>query len=139
MAPARSTICGHWASRVTLPGSVDQLVRFVGVGGVASVLYFLLASALNAGLGLMPAIASVLAYAGGAAFAFFAHRRFTFRSDQGAAQALPKFVLATGVGLGLALIIPMILQAFPPMVAFLAVLVIVPICSFVLMKFFVFA
>ena len=124
---------------MTLPDPVDQLLRFVGVGGVASILYFLLASALNAGLGLMPALASVLAYAGGAAFAFFAHRRFTFRSDHGAAQALPKFVLATGVGLGLALVIPMLLHGFAPVVAFLAVLVIVPICSFLLMKFFVFA
>lgn len=124
---------------MTLPGPVDQALRFIGVGGAASALYFILASALNAAFAVPAAAASVLAYSGGATFAFFAHRRFTFRSGHGAAQALPKFVLATGVGLGLSLLIPLILSSFPATVSFLAVLVVVPICSFLLMKFFVFA
>ncbi len=122
-----------------MPLQLDQIIRFCGVGGVASALYFLFATCLNAAFGLAATPASVLAYFGAAVFAFNAHRRITFRGSDNVTAELIKFGMATGIGLGLALLIPLALTAFAPVVSFLAVLVIVPSCSFLMMKFFVFA
>lgn len=114
-----------------------QLIRFTGVGVIASALYFIIAASLNELLGLATLPASVIAYASAAVFAYQGHKRLTFKSS-GASGELTKFVGATIMGLFLALIIPIILADYAPIVSFLTVLVFVPICSFLMMKFFVF-
>ena len=115
-----------------------QALRFAGVGGIASALYFVVAALLNGVFGLATVAASVIAYAIAATFAYQGHKRLTFASGTAGRTEVTRFIAATAVGLGLALVIPILLRGYAPMVSFLSVLVIVPICSFLMMKFFVF-
>lgn len=115
-----------------------EILRFTGVGAVNSVLYVVVAATLNGLVGLATITASVIAYALAATFAYLAHRHLTFRSRGAAPAEVSRFIAATALGLALALLIPVLLLGFAPMVSFLAVLVVVPPCSFMMMKFFVF-
>ena len=48
------------------------------------------------------------------------------------------FLISGVIGLSLAALIPMILNGFAPIASFVAVLMLVPVCSFLMMKLFVF-
>lgn len=113
------------------------MIRFTGVGAMASALYFVIAASLNGFLGLATLPASVIAYASAAVFSYQGHKRLTFKSH-GASSELAKFVGATIMGLFLALIIPIMLAGYAPMVSFVTVLIFVPFCSFLMLKFIVF-
>jgi putative flippase GtrA len=92
----------------------------------------------SSALGLSALAASVLAYAIAAAVAYFGHKVLTFGTPAQAPFERTRFVVASGVGLSLAALIPILLGDFAPQIAFLTVLVLVPVCSFLMMKFFVF-
>lgn len=122
-------------SGVSLP---EQAVRYSCVGIANSALYFVLAATLNSLTGLAAALCSVIAYVVAAALAYLAHKHLTFESRGAASREISRFVASTLLGLSLALLIPLVLHGGDPMIAFLTVLVVVPICSFLMMKFFVF-
>ncbi len=115
-----------------------QILRFTGVGAANSALYFVFAATLNGMLGLATIPASVIAYALAASFAFLAHKHLTFRSGTASPTEVSRFIAATAMGLSMALLIPILLHSYAAMVSFLTVLIVVPLCSFVMMKFFVF-
>lgn len=115
-----------------------QVFRFAGVGLVNSGLYFVFAAALNGLLGLAAVPSSVIAYILAATFAYQGHKHLTFRGSGKGAAEISKFVAATSIGMSLALVIPILLHSYAPMISFLAVVIVVPICSFLMMKFFVF-
>ncbi|WP_299348160.1 GtrA family protein [uncultured Shimia sp.] len=115
-----------------------QIIRFAGVGVTCSVMYFVLATGLNSLLGLDTISASFLAYLLSAIFGYTAHRRVTFVSDGAVHQEVTRFFAATGVGVTISLIVPMMLHNHTPVLSFFMVFLIVPACSFVMMKFFVF-
>ncbi|WP_394358518.1 GtrA family protein [Halocynthiibacter halioticoli] len=120
-------------------GSVSgEALRFVGVGAANSALYFLCAATLNSLLGLNTITASVIAYAFAAVFAYLGHKHLTFRNVGAAPFEACRFAAATFMGLVLSLIIPVLLYRFAPVVSFLSVLIVIPLCSFIMMKFFVF-
>lgn len=115
-----------------------QMLRFTGVGAANSALYFVFAATLNGLIGLATIPASAIAYALAAAFAYLSHKHLTFRNGAASPFEVSRFVAATAMGLALALLIPTLLYRYPPVVSFLTVLIVVPLCSFVMMKFFVF-
>lgn len=123
---------------MSLSAAVGQLARFAGVGVAASLIYFVLAAAFSGLAGIGAAAASVLAYALAAVFAFIAHRRVTFSSKADPKRELWRFAAATIIGLALATLIPIALDEAAPLVSFFVVMLVVPICSFLMMKFFVF-
>lgn len=121
-----------------LAGVFDQVLRFAGIGVLASGLYFALATGLSSFAGLAAVPASVLAYGVSAVFSYNGHRQITFRGGDVAPADKVRFVMTTAFGLLLALFIPHVLAGYAPVVSFTAVLLIVPLCSFLLLKFFVF-
>lgn len=116
----------------------EQLLRFTGVGVVNSALYFVFAATLNSLFGVATIPASAIAYALAAAFAYLSHKHLTFRKGSASPFEVVRFIIATAMGLALALLIPILLYLYAPVVSFLTVLIVVPLCSFVTMKFFVF-
>ena len=117
---------------------IGQLARFAGVGVANSVLYFVLATLFSGVFGFASLAASVLAYAIAAAVAYVGHKFLTFGSTAGTPYEIARFVVASGIGLSLAALIPILLAGFVPLISFATVLVLVPACSFLVMKFFVF-
>lgn len=117
---------------------IVQLMRFGGVGVVNSALYLVLATAFSGVVGFTALAASVLAYVIAAAVAYLGHKFLTFGQAAHAPAEMTRFVVASGVGLSLAALIPISLAGFAPVISFVTVLVLVPVCSFLLMKFFVF-
>jgi len=117
---------------------IGQMLRFAGIGAVNSALYVLLATVFNGVFGMAALAASVLAYVIAATVAYFGHKFLTFGQPAHATDEMTRFIVATGIGLSLAALIPIVLAAFAPMVSFVTVLVLVPVCSFLMMKFFVF-
>ena len=116
----------------------SQLLRFAGVGVVNSAIYFVLAAAFSEIIGLTAFASSVLAYIIAAAIAYLGHKFLTFAQPVHAADEVSRFVVATGIGLSLAALIPLVQSGFAPMISFVTVLLLVPACSFLMMKFFVF-
>ncbi|TCP42369.1 GtrA family protein [Rhodovulum marinum] len=119
-------------------GVIGQVVRIAEMGVVNSALYFLLATLFSAVFGFAALAASVLAYVIAAAVAYFGHKFLTFGQPAHAVDEMSRFVVATGTGVSLAALLPIVLAGFAPMVSFVTVLVLVPIFSFLMMKFFVF-
>lgn len=115
-----------------------QALRFSGVGVANSIIYFVLAAMLNGLLGLPVTPASVIAYTLAGAFAYLAHKYMTFASKDAALTEVPKFIAASALGLALAVLIPILLHAYAPVISFMTVLLIVPLCSFLMMKLYVF-
>lgn len=79
----------------------EQLLRFVGVGGLATALHYLILIALVAGAGLDATPASATGYALSTLFNYALNRRLTFRSRRSHRSALPRFLLLAGVGLAI--------------------------------------
>lgn len=115
-----------------------QMLRFIYVGGFASCLYAILAFALNGWFHFAALSASIVAYCLAGICSYFIHRRFTFASSNDMTKEIGRFVLATLVGLSLSIAIPLIMAERAPYQVFLTVLLVVPVTSFLMMKFFVF-
>ncbi|WP_164726999.1 GtrA family protein [Shimia sediminis] len=115
-----------------------QIFRFAGVGVTCSVMYFLLASAFHSFAGLAAISASFVAYALSAVFGYHAHRRFTFASNSAISGEALRFFMVTVLGLTISIAVPWVLGNYTPALSFMTVLLIVPSCSFLMMKFFVF-
>lgn len=118
-----------------------RIVRFTVVGMTVTVTYFLLALLLSSVSNIETVSASAVAYVMSALLSFWGHRKITFKSDQAILGELVKFLLANGVGLFLATIIPAIISgyfAMSSLVSFTVVMGVVPAISFLMMRYFVF-
>lgn len=118
--------------------SLAQVFRFAGVGLTCSAFYFLLASFLCNVAELDAVGASFLAYALSAVFGYQAHRRFTFDSAASVRSEALRFAMVTILGIAISIAVPLALYTQAPVLSFSVVLLIVPACSFMMMKFFVF-
>lgn len=76
-----------------------QLLRFIVVGGVATAFQYVLLIAMVRSDALGPVAASGVSYVCSAALNYWLSHRFTFRSGQSHAVALPRFALVSGSGL----------------------------------------
>lgn len=91
-----------------------QFIRFAGVGGIATILMYLLLIVLVEWLAVAPVPASVLAYILSAIFNYIANYRFTFDSTVPHQKALPRFMLIATAGLALNTLIMFLLTDILP-------------------------
>lgn len=117
-----------------------KLLRFAGVGALATLAYAVLATGLARLGGMAPPVAAVTAYLACAALSYILHRSLTFRSEREHAAAAPRFAATTALGLAVALSLSVAGEAagLPAEAAFLATSVAVPLLNFVLLDRLVF-
>ena len=115
-----------------------QGVKFVLVGGASALVYFSIALFLDRIFGLMPVLSSAFAFVLSAVFSFIGHKVYTFKSTGNSRHEAPRFVVSALIGFALASFTPYVLSAYPSVYSYLAVLVIIPTTSFILLKCFVF-
>jgi putative flippase GtrA len=83
------------------PSLPDQIVRFACVGGLATLLHYLILIALVDGVGFGATSASACGYAISTLFNYALNRRLTFRSQRRHSSALPRFLWLATVGLSI--------------------------------------
>jgi putative flippase GtrA len=121
--------------------SIVELVARFGIVGIAATLtYFVVANVLIMSGIMAPPIASVVGYAAGMVTSFVGQSRFTFNLREVRRSHLVRFAVLSAAGifvsywsveLGRTL-------GFPSFVGTVATSVLIPVISFVVMKFWVF-
>lgn len=78
-----------------IPGGAAclRLMRFVGVGGAAAIVYWIVMLAGVALARVLPIVSSIAAYAAGFLTAYYGHRRFTYGSAAHIRAELPRFLV----------------------------------------------
>lgn len=80
--------------------NINSFLRFLLVGGGATVLQYLIMAALIASVGMAPVAASTTGFLISAGFNYWANSRFTFQCNSGGhRQNLPRFILTLCAGL----------------------------------------
>ena len=79
--------------------------RFLVVGGVSTAVHYVVLAAVVELLGGSAVFGSGVGFAVGAVVSYLLNRSHTFRSDAPHAQAIARFVVVLGVGLGLNLLL----------------------------------
>ena len=79
----------------------QQLTRFAAIGGLATVLQYVLLAAMVELAGMHPVLASALSFAISALVNYKLNHGFTFGGTARHEVALPRFLLVAGVGLAL--------------------------------------
>ena len=118
-----------------------RLVRFSAVGGIATLVHIGLAMACVAYLGLSPIAATTVGFLGAFAFSYVGHFKFTFMAPgryrdyiaKFAISSLASYVVSTG---SVWLATSVLGIDYRP--AMLALAVIVPLCNYVVNRFWVF-
>jgi putative flippase GtrA len=86
---------------VLLSGGRAHVIRFVlyvAVGGISTVVQYVLLILLVRGLGMAPTPASSIGFVASAAVNYLLNYRFTFQSDRPHGAAAAKFAALAGVG-----------------------------------------
>lgn len=78
---------------------MKRFVLFVGIGGISTLIQFLLLILFVESRLLPEVIASAASYILASFFSYWANYRFTFNSKQSHSKAVPKFVLTVVLGL----------------------------------------
>ena len=78
-----------------------KLIKFVVIGGAATLLQFFLLGIFVEVFSLAPITASAASYVVSAIFNYLANYHLTFASNTSHKQTLPKFIVAVAVGLAL--------------------------------------
>jgi putative flippase GtrA len=116
-------------------------VRFVIVGGIATLIQYVVLMVLVAGLLIQPWVASDIGFVVSAVYNYLANRRFTFDSRQSHLVAATRFAIMVAIGVATNTIIMRTLPQFgfhylaAQLVASAAVLVL----NFSIAKYWVFA
>lgn len=79
--------------------------RFLVVGGISTSVHYVVLAAVVELLGGSAVLGSGVGFAVGAVVSYLLNRRHTFRSDAPHAQAISRFLVVLGVGLGLNLLL----------------------------------
>ncbi len=129
---------GFFAGRST----AASFVRFAGIGVFATLVHGLTLNLLVLGVGLHPTLANVGAFLVAFSISYFGHYYFSFRSRQDHVAAAPKFFIAALIGLTLntltfAIIVNLLQLHY--MIAFAAVIIILPPIMFLISRKFVFS
>ncbi len=119
-----------------------SFVRFSGVGVFATLIHGLALNLLVLGAGLHPTLANTGAFLSAFSISYVGHYYFSFRSRQDHAAAAPKFFIAALIGLTLNTLtfaIMVNLLQLHYMLAFAAVILILPPVMFLISRKYVFA
>jgi putative flippase GtrA len=76
----------------------SSFLRFVSVGGAATLCQYLVLTLLVELLGMKAAASSCIGYGAGAAVSYVMNRLWTFKTDLSHAQSLPRFLVMVGLG-----------------------------------------
>lgn len=121
---------------------IGQISRFAGVGAVATFLHVVVALVLAEAFGFAPQAANGMGFAAAVTLSYLGHGHFTFGAELEHRFHAPRFLATSGLGLilssGLTQVIAVWLGA-PFALAMAAVAVVVPLATFLLCKFWVFA
>ncbi len=118
-----------------------QMVRFGGVGGLATLAHVIGALAAERILQLSPQPANLAGFLTAVLVSYFGHSHFTFRSGRGSSDRILRFVLVAVAGYAtssLTVAVGTQVLGLPFAMAMVAVAVIVPASSFLAMRFWVF-
>lgn len=121
---------------------IGQVSRFTVVGILATLTYFVVANALIFTTKTDAKIASLSAYVAGMAVSFFGQSRFTFRISSTRFGHIWRFVVLSVLGLLVSYFsVPFVERVLGMHASWatLLTMVLVPLLSFILMKFWVFA
>ena len=127
----------------TALGGVDlgRLFRFGMVGLLSTLLYATIAWSLTTWTRIDAAPASALAYGAAGLMGYWGQRRLTFRSTAAHSQTAPRFVAASALGAGIAMIAPLALTdrlGLPSIVAIAFTCGLVPLMNYVVLDRLVF-
>jgi putative flippase GtrA len=75
-----------------------QFLKFASVGAIATGLHYVIFLALVMLLGVAPGIAAFVGAAFGACVVYLLNRRYTFATQRGHGETLPRFILLSIVG-----------------------------------------
>lgn len=129
----------RWFLKETL---LATLSRFAFVGGIATGTYIVVSNVLIFLHFLPAAVASVAAYIIGMVVSYGGQSRFTFRVERSDIHQPLRYVVMSALGIGISYFNVFAADSLFRVNAFwgtLATAIIVPIASFLLMKFWVFA
>ena len=120
---------------------IARLARFIGVGGLATLVHVTSAFFVREALGLSELMANGLGWLAAVAISYFGHLRVTFGVLPNHATQLPRFFLISAGGLMVSSATVATVKAaggnFTLAMAFVAVLV--PVASYLLLQFWVFS
>ncbi len=118
-----------------------QLATFATVGVVATIVHVIVGVSLNRLAGMSPLMANLIAFAAATCVTLFSNSRFTFKGHHKGASDLAKGLITVLIGLALNQVIVLIITRYiglPYEAALFAVIIIVPIATFLLFKFWAF-
>lgn len=121
---------------------IGQLSRFAGVGAAATLLHVFAALLASSVLGFSPQAANAMGFSAAVALSYFGHGQFTFGSHREHRFHAPRFLATSGLCLALSSAITQVISVSfgaPFAIAMGVVAVVVPVATFVLCKFWVFA
>lgn len=139
MAPAPGSDAAARGAAAGLGAGLVSRFAMVGIG--ATLLYASLAL-LFSQMALAPIQASVLAYAVATVFSYLGQKFLAFRSRGAHRSELPKFLVLTAVGFGVATAMPAFfsgLLGFQPYVAAVATCIVVPLINLFVLDRWVFS
>ncbi len=119
----------------------SRMLRFLLVGGTATLSYALLVTLANHWLPLPAGVNSLLAYGLSMPVSYAGHRLFTFNSARAHGQTAPRFMLTSAVGYGFAFLIPAVMTdalGWSSHLATLASCTAIPLVNFIMLSLFVF-
>lgn len=119
-----------------------QLIRFAGVGGLATLAHVLVALAVQAALPITPQQANLAGFAAGFVVSYSGHARLTFGAPLRSGPQLLRFFVLSLLGLGASSLTVHVTTGMLGLgfgAAMLAVAVIVPALTYLAMRFWVFA
>lgn len=120
---------------------IGQLSRFAGVGVVATLVHVIVATFVADGLGWAPQLANFTGFAAAVMFSYIGHARFTFGTRLEHRTHAPRFFAAAGLGLVVSSFLTQVIAVWigaPFVIAMVVVAIAVPMCSFLMFKFWVF-
>ena len=120
---------------------LKQLVRFGGVGGLATVVHVLVALTMQRAFSIPPQGANLVGFSAAVLLSYLGHARFTFGVDAKSAPQFLRFLFLSGLGLLTSsatvwLVTGWLGSSFT--VAMILVAILVPAASFVAMRLWVF-
>ncbi|KEO60285.1 GtrA family protein [Thioclava indica] len=120
---------------------MGQIIRFGGVGGVATLVHVLIAMMAREAIDLAPLEANFAGFICAVLFSYVGHTRFTFRRAVNRSDQFLRFITAALVSLGTSSFIVWLLDSVLGIdfsVAMMAVAVVVPMMTFLMFRFWVF-
>ncbi|NJS39251.1 MAG: GtrA family protein [Rhodobacteraceae bacterium] len=118
-----------------------QLMRFAGVGGLATAVHVLVALAVQAAFPVSDQGANLSGFAAAVLLSYLGHARFTFAVTSQSVPQFMRFFSLSCLSLGISSLTVWLITAklgFSFIVAMVAVSVVVPIASYLVMRFWVF-